>query len=337
MDMPEQQVDNDQQLHTDRRPRRSYTTKVHRNGFTLTRSTAILLIALLLIVVLGALASVTFPGNFSDSSKLSNADEVLMIFFACLTLILSLVFILVGYFKGKSKTTKQSASVFSGEASDARSRLAYYSDLQKKALDNSIILGIRILEDPLTAQNVTTLLSAFAEFYVKCWLIAKRRFADLIEYTQTHNVQISNEVGLIISKISYNSPFNIDWKVDASVQGLAEAVATTIDSVTQVRQRLEKAELENRQKEQEIKLTTQKADQEFQIAQLENEKAALEIEKQRLELLEKRLDVQKKGIEYAFEIAGKTVDTLHPDADSETRAMIIQTLLLTVNRNRNSN
>jgi len=53
----------------------------------------------------------------------------------------------------------------------------------------------------------------------------------------------------------------------------------------------------------------------------------LQVERERLELLEKRLEVQKKGIEYAIEIANKMVDILHPSADEDTRAMLIQAFL----------
>jgi hypothetical protein len=63
------------------------------------------------------------------------------------------------------------------------------------------------------------------------------------------------------------------------------------------------------------------------MALLEHEQRRLKIEQQRLEVLEKQLEVQKKGIEYALEIAGKVVDTLHPGADAATRAMEIQILL----------
>src|SRR5881275_2019591 len=60
---------------------------------------------------------------------------------------------------------------------------------------------------------------------------------------------------------------------------------------------------------------------------LEHERQALEIERQRLELLGQQLDLQKKGIEYALEIAKKTVDLLHPNADDATKGMAIQAIL----------
>jgi len=77
-------------------------------------------------------------------------------------------------------------------------------------------IRIRITEDPLTAQNLVTIISALTELYTKCWLIAKGRFADLIEYTQTGNTRFAQEAHLVITRVVYNSPFNMDWKVDLS-------------------------------------------------------------------------------------------------------------------------
>ena len=190
-----------------------------------------------------------------------------------------------------------------------------------------LIIPIRISEIPLTAYNLTMAISALMELSTKYWLIAKGRFADLIEYTQTHDGHFVEEANVVVDKISYNSPMNMDWKVDLSAVSVAEAVITTIDGITQVRKRLEKAELENQAKAQEIKLVEQHADHEQQMAVLEREQQRLEVEQRRLEILEKQLEIQKKSIEYALEIASKVVDTLHPGADSATRAMQIQALL----------
>jgi hypothetical protein len=188
-------------------------------------------------------------------------------------------------------------------------------------------LRIRILETPLTAQNLVTIISAITELSTKYWLIAKGRFADLIEYTQTHNGRFAEEANILVTRITYNSPFNMDWKVDLSVPSVADALVTTIDGISQRRERLEKAKLENRSKALEMKKAEQKTKHENQMALLEQEQQRLQLEQQRLEMLEKQLEVQKKGIEYALEIAEKVVDTLHPGADPATRAMEIQALL----------
>lgn len=193
--------------------------------------------------------------------------------------------------------------------------------------ESALLLRVRIHEEPLTAQNLTTIISGLTELSTKYWLIAKSRFADLIEYTQTHNGRFADEARIVITHISYNSPFNMEWKVDLSAPSVAEALVTTIDGITQRQERLEKAKLENQAMALEIKEAEQKAEQDNHMALLEQEKHRLELEQRRLEVLEKQLEVQKKSIEYALEIAGKVVDTLHPGADPATRAMEIQALL----------
>jgi transcriptional regulator with XRE-family HTH domain len=189
------------------------------------------------------------------------------------------------------------------------------------------LVSFRITEEPLAAQNLLTCISALTELSTKYWLIAKGRFADLIEYTQTHNDRLAEEANIVVTRITYNSPMNMDWKVDLSAPSVAEALITTIDGITQRQVRLEKAKLEIQAKALEIKEDEQKSEHESQMALLEQEKQRLELEQRRLEVLEKRLEVQKKGIEYALEIAEKVVDTLHPGADQATRTMEIQALL----------
>ncbi len=188
-------------------------------------------------------------------------------------------------------------------------------------------LHIRIVEDPLTAQNLITIISSLTELSTKYWLIAKGRFADLIEYTQTHNARFAEDANVIVTQVTYNSPFNMDWKIDLSAPSVAEALVKTIDGVSQRHSRLEQVMLENQVKAQEIKHAEQQAYDKQQMAVLEREKQRLEIEQHRLEILEKQLEIQKKGIEYALEIAEKMVDLLHPGADPATRAMEIQVLL----------
>ena len=132
---------------------------------------------------------------------------------------------------------------------------------------------------------------------------------------------------MIITRVAYNSPLNIDLKVDMSASSVADALVKVIDGIAGIRKKLEIADLEIQAKAQEIKQSEQKADQEQEMTLLEREKQRLEIERLRLEVLEKRLETQKKAIEYALEIANKVIDALHPDADSATRAMEVQVLL----------
>ena len=215
---------------------------------------------------------------------------------------------------------------------EASLRSAGVIDLDEKpifveGMVSSLTIHIRILEEPLTSHNLASIISALTEFTTKCWLISTGRLADLIEYTQTHNIRFAEEAHTIITKVTYNSPLNIDWTVDISAPSVAEAIVTTIDGITQRKAKLVKSELENQAKAQAFREAEQKAEQEQQLGLLEQEKQRLEIEGQRLALLEQRLEVQKKGIEFALEIACKTVDVLHPNADAEARTMLIQTLL----------
>ena len=158
------------------------------------------------------------------------------------------------------------------------------------------LVSFRVIEEPLTVQNLTTIISALTELSTKYWLIAKDRFADLIEYTQTHNGRFADEAGVVVIKASYNSPFSMDWKVDLSAPSVAEALVTTIDGIAQRQERLEKAKLENQAKALEIRENEQKVEQDNQMALLEQEKQRLEVEARRLEVLEKQLELQKKAL-----------------------------------------
>jgi hypothetical protein len=63
--------------------------------------------------------------------------------------------------------------------------------------------------------------------------MGKRRFADLAEYTQTHDVRFSNEVGITIPWITYNSPLNFGLQLAQIVPGLADAFMTIVNGLTQ--------------------------------------------------------------------------------------------------------
>lgn len=211
----------------------------------------------------------------------------------------------------------------------------------------SSVIRIRITEEPLTAHNLTAIFSALTELHTKCWLIAKGRFSDLIEYMQTRNIQFEEEANLVITKLRHNSPaeleltqgkstdtksksdspINVDVKVEASPQGVMEALGVAIDGVVQAPLRYKEKKLELQAQAHGIKQAEQKASQESQMALLEKEKQELKNERKRLGLIEKRLEIQKKGIEYALEIANKMVDALYPNANAEAKAMLTRTLL----------
>ena len=139
--------------------------------------------------------------------------------------------------------------------------------------------------------------------------------------------------------IAQLEPFDESRKFNTDA--IAEAIVTTIDGISQRKNQLEKAELENQMKEQQIKqeiqMKEQQIKQEMQLQQLELERQKLELEKQRLYLQEQDLELQKKAMQYALEIAKKTVDLLYPTADDTTKAMMTQTLLPSILQLSNSN
>lgn len=189
-------------------------------------------------------------------------------------------------------------------------------------------------EEPLTPQNLAIILTSLTEITTKFWLIAKHRFADLIEYTRTYDVRFADEAGTTIAWITYNSPLNFGLNIDKVVPSVAEAVMTVVDGLTLRKAHLEQLELENQAASQKIKEAEQKLKQQQEMAAIEREKQELELEKQRLEiekerqsLVEQRLDAQKKQIVDALEIASKAVDTVYPKADAEMRPVLIQTVM----------
>ncbi len=189
------------------------------------------------------------------------------------------------------------------------------------------IIPIRITEKPLTPYNLAIALTALTELTTKFWLIAKRRFDDLIEYTQTHDGRFAKEAGATIAYARYNSPFNFGFQVDKLVPSVADATMTVVNGLTQRKAKLEQLELENQAAAKKIKEAEQKARQEQQMAALELEKQRLAIEKERQALVEQRLDAQKKRIEDSLELANKAVDIVYPNVDAEMRSVLIQTIM----------
>ncbi len=144
------------------------------------------------------------------------------------------------------------------------------------------------------ADSLLLFYSALTELSTKYWLIAKGQFADLLEYTQTHNGRFAEEANIVVTWITYNSPMNMDWKVDISAPSVAEALVATIDRITQTPKRLKQKQLENQAKAQEIQHVEQQVAHEQQMALLEQEQRRLEIEQQRLTIL------NVKGLELAL-------------------------------------
>jgi len=204
-------------------------------------------------------------------------------------------------------------------------------------------LTVRIMEEPLTAYNLTMILSALTELYTKCWLVQQNRLADLIEYTQTHDPRFTREAGLLIHKLTHNSPAEI--KLDVGIREIAEAIGIGIDGVVQAPLRREEAKLDNQTKaldnqikqmeaqdehaakEQARQLELQQAVIDQQEKQLMLEAKRLELEAKRLTLLEQRLEIEKKRVEYALDLSVKMISVVQPNADQQTKEVLARTFL----------
>jgi uncharacterized protein YjbI with pentapeptide repeats len=211
--------------------------------------------------------------------------------------------------------------------------------------DTPSVIHLRITEEPLTARNLTSIMRALTALYTQCWLLEKGRFADLVEYTQTHYQDFDDEAHLIIKQITHNSPAEIKVDVGLNPKVIAETIKTAIDAIIQVFLRHEEVKLANQAKVLEMKLKeqeaasaeaskkqtlqidAQKAELEAKEKQLALKTQQLEIETKRLEVQEKRLDVEKKRYEYALETANKMVVTLYPEADTQMQAVLSRMLL----------
>lgn len=200
----------------------------------------------------------------------------------------------------------------------------------------STILSIRISQEPLTAQNLSTIISALTELHTKCWLIAQGRFAELSNYTQTHSARYSEEADLVITDIIHNSPFNFDLSINP--ESVAKAMQLAIDSVSLAGLRKQEAELTIKAQELEMKLKQQEAqavqdekEQTRQVealkAELERQKMLLEIEREQLEIEKQRFELQAYRIGYALKTAREMVDLLHPGLDDATKAMAAQQVI----------
>ncbi|MFL5627935.1 MAG: pentapeptide repeat-containing protein, partial [Ktedonobacteraceae bacterium] len=159
---------------------------------------------------------------------------------------------------------------------------------------SSPVVHIRISEEPLTVYNVTRTFAFLSDFAIKCWLIAKNRFADLKEYAQTRDGRFAEEAHLAIIKIGYDPHFNMHWKVDISTPNVAEALVTAFDRIKRIQRSQEKTH--------ETQHPTQKDDYEGVMAQAERGKREIEI-------------------------ATEVIAILQPTIDERTRAILVQMIL----------
>jgi hypothetical protein len=201
-------------------------------------------------------------------------------------------------------------------------------------LTESETLVIRVMEEPLTAQDLVRTLSGLTRLHTTCWLMAQGRFNELIQYSQTHDPRLEEEAHLVIEEMRHNSPLEV--KLDPGLKAVAEALQIAIDGLAQAKQRhrdamlknealaaeirqkeqqvqaaltdqkqarrvaAEKAELERKQTEQMLQLEKEKAELEQQQTEVAYQKALLDLQIQQVELLKAQVELQKAQL--AFEV-----------------------------------
>jgi hypothetical protein len=154
--------------------------------------------------------------------------------------------------------------------------------------DNSSSVQVSVIEEPLTARNLVTTISALIELHTKCWLIVQRRFDDFMKYTDTKHPRFEEEANLLFTKLTYDSPLSIN--LDISLESLADALSAAIDAMPQTHPRIKAIKLEDQGKEANTNLK------------------------------------QLKNVDYAEGIAAKLVDDLSPGLDADIKIALTKGL-----------
>jgi hypothetical protein len=209
-------------------------------------------------------------------------------------------------------------------------------------------LRFRILQQPLTIQNLTLILTALTELHTKAYLIAARRLDDLINYTQTHDRQFEDQANLLITRLSLHSPaeieaksdpkpdspIKVDIKADLDPAKIIDALTNTLKSVATLGSERQLGQVKVKEAEQDLKLKKQAAQDTHALSQLEqaklqlaNEREQLAIEREQTALERERLQTLKERMQTYLEIADLMVTQLYPDAGPDLRPMLKQSLL----------
>jgi hypothetical protein len=230
---------------------------------------------------------------------------------------------------------------------------------------NQATLRIGILEEPLTAQNLSAIITAITDLHARCWFIQQKRFTELMDYAQSRDPRFLKEANLRVGIMTHNSPALIDFLISSAggitgAAALALALRSAIDAVVQAPLRFQatklrnqreiqeqqirekqaqldqqiaaqRAEAENKDKEQERQIAAQKAQLDFERQQmlLDIEKRNLELEakQQQFEIELKMLEFEKNRFKNMLEIATKMISQLQPDMDAGQQEMIIHSLV----------
>ncbi len=178
------------------------------------------------------------------------------------------------------------------------------------------ILRLQILQEPLTAHNLSAIIAAITDLYTRCWLIQQKRFSDLMDYSQTREPRFVREANLQVGIMSHNSPTIVDLLLNAGgIVGGAATLAFTltkaIDVIAQTPLRYEATKLKNlreiqaqqiyeKQAELNRQIETRKAETEDkgnqQAQQIEAQRKQLDLDRQQV-----LLDIEKQKIEVEAE------------------------------------
>ena len=191
-------------------------------------------------------------------------------------------------------------------------------------------LYIRITENPLTAENVNTFLSAIVGLHTKCWLLSQGRLADLIEYGQTRDLRFVQEADLAISKLSHNSP--LEAKIDVG-EGLVKAITDAIERMLTIGFTRRQRDLENQARDFENASNRRQAEDAHAATELERKEKELALEIKSLEIERERLRLsieRQQGLLESVKIAIETADTLatqlYPDLSDGEKSMVARSI-----------
>lgn len=172
------------------------------------------------------------------------------------------------------------------------------------------IVQVRIVQNPLTSQNLSTILLAITELHTKCWLVEQDQIGELLDFPQTHDTRFEDEANLRVLRITHNSPTILDLLLAST--SIAGAIKIAIDAVAQTHLRYKSVKLDNQKKALEIRQKEQEGWQNQQRAELEMRKEQIEIAERELELEQKWLELEEKRLQLGSdEVVNRMISRLH--------------------------
>src|SRR6266487_946130 len=125
-------------------------------------------------------------------------------------------------------------------------------EMSMETAESTPAFRIRINEDPLPAQSLTTIMSALTGLFTKFWLIQQGRFPDLVEYALTRDARFTKEANVVITDITHNSLFDFKFDVSLNPETAAKAAEILYNMKKLEAERKEEAKLKNQAVEEEI-------------------------------------------------------------------------------------